>query len=142
MAEYKLNANIGTVLYKGIPVVSVLFFYFKNTIIPYFSGSDHKYWYTSANNVVYYELMKHACELDLEYFDFGRSREGTGPAKFKEYMGFEPIPLHYYYYSRNHKNIPNITPSNKKFNLVSQIWSHLPLFLTKSVGPLIVKRIP
>ena len=142
MTEYKSNAKIGTVFFNDIPVVSAQFFYFRNTIMPYFSGSDHKYWHTNANNVLYYELMKHARELDLEYFDFGRSRKGTGPAKFKEYMGFKATPLHYYFYSRRHENIPNITPSNKKFNLVSQVWSHLPLIFTKSVGPLIVKRIP
>ena len=30
-------------------------------------------------------------------FDFGRSREGTGPYNFKRHCGFEPVPLPYQY---------------------------------------------
>ena len=98
--------------------------------------------FTNANNLMYFELMKYALKIGLRNFDFGRSRINTGSGKFKQNMGFEPTPLHYYFFSPNQDQIPNINPSNRKFDLISKIWTKLPLPLTEFLGPKIVKRIP
>ncbi len=142
MQEFGEQAGIMTVFTENIPAASVLFFCYRETILPYFSGSDDNYFYTNANNIMYYELMKYAVGKGLKYFDFGRSRKNTGSAKFKENMGFEPTTLHYnFYLSKSHK-VPNISPSNSRFNLVTKIWSKLPLTVTCYLGPKIVKYIP
>ena len=43
-----------------------------------------------ANELVYYELMRHALARGCTRVDFGRSKVGTGPARFKKNWGFEP----------------------------------------------------
>ncbi|MBN2366690.1 MAG: FemAB family PEP-CTERM system-associated protein [Calditrichaeota bacterium] len=142
LIEFREQAGIMTVYTNGIPAASVLFFYYQDTILPYFSGSDDHFFHTNANNVMYYELMKHALDKGLKYFDFGRSRKNTGSSKFKENMGFTPMPLHYNYYLRSSEEIPDISPSNNRFQLAIKMWSHLPLPVTKFLGPKLVKYLP
>lgn len=136
------NAGILTIYYNSIPVSSVIFFSFRNILIPYFSGADNKYNYTNMNNVMYYELMKYAIKEGYKHFDFGRSRKDTGSGKFKKNMGFEAKPLHFYFYMHKQENIPNISPSNRKFQLIMNTWSKLPLFMTKFLGPKLIKLFP
>ena len=140
--EFKDNAGILFIEFDQKIIAGVLYFIFKDTIYPYFSGSNEKYNFTNSNNVMYYELMKFALRIGLRNFDFGRSRINTGAGKFKKNMGFEETPLYYYYYSLNQKEIPNLSPSNKRFDIFSKIWSKLPLSTIELLGPSIVKRIP
>jgi len=142
LAGYGDKAHILSVYYQKKAVASVLFFEYKDILLPYFSGGNSKYNFTNANNVLYFELMKYGLKNGFKYFDFGRSRINSGAGKFKEYMGFTPQNLHYYHSLNSQKEIPNINPSNPKFNLVSKIWSTLPLSLTEYLGPKIVKKIP
>ncbi len=141
-AGYGDNAGVLTVLYQNMPAAGIFYFKYKDVLMPYFSGSNSKYNFTNANNVLYFELMKYGLNNGFKYFDFGRSRVNSGSGKFKQYMGFTPQSLHYYHYLTGQKEIPNINPSNPKFNLASSIWSKLPLRLTELLGPTIVKRIP
>ena len=89
LSEFDNKAKILTVFYRERPAASVLFFEYKDTLLPYFSGANSKYYNTNANNVLYYELMKYGLERNFKFFDFGRSRKQTGSAKFKENMGFK-----------------------------------------------------
>jgi hypothetical protein len=57
-------------------------------------------------------------------------------------MGFEPENLHYQYVLRKLGEVPRINPSNPKFELPRRIWSHLPLGVTKAVGPRLLRFIP
>lgn len=142
MTEFGDESSIMTAYYKNIPISTVLYFYFKDTCLPYFSGSDAQYLYTGANNVLYYELMKEARSRDYHYFDFGRSRVDSGAGAFKKNMGFSPTPLNYYYYLHNASEIPDISPTSSKFSQVVEIWKRQPLFLTKILGPRLVKYFP
>jgi hypothetical protein len=40
------------------------------------------------------------------------------------------------------KELPNLNPTNPRFEKMIQIWKHLPLGVTKVVGPMIVKNLP
>ena len=57
-------------------------------------------------------------------------------------QGFNPQPLYYQYYLHRIKEIPNINPSNPKFDLPKSIWQRLPLPITKWLGPKLVRGIP
>jgi len=140
--EFGPKSNIIMTCYQKKEISGVLFFEFKNTLYPYFSGSDLKYNFTSASNVMYFDLMKYGLNNGFKFLDFGRSRIGTGAGKFKENMGFIAQPLHYYHYLTDNTEIPNMNPSNQKFALISRMWMHLPLPITEYLGPKIVKRIP
>ncbi len=142
VSQFKDQAGILTIYYQEKPVSAVIYFIYNDTILPYFSGADHRFNFTNANNIMYFELMKYALQQNLKKFDFGRSRSGTGPASFKKNMGFESQPLNYNFIMFKSDHIPNISPSNKKFNLATQMWKNLPLPVIKIIGPHVVKRIP
>ncbi len=125
------------------PVAGVVSYIFRDEIVPYFSGSLPEGMSKNANNVMYLKLMEYAIERGLRRFDFNRTRrDNYGPHAFKRYHGFEPSPLHYQISLNKAKELPNLSPSNRKFVLAGRVWSKLPLWLTRSAGGRITKWIP
>jgi len=139
---YAGRIDVQNTLFEGQVVASVLNFYYRGTVVPYYSGCDENYFFTQCNNVMYCDLMEAAVERGFKRFDFGRSRREAGPYQFKINMGFVPQPLHYQYVLLGLKEMPRINPSNPKFELPRRIWSRLPLGVTKFVGPQLLKYIP
>ncbi len=90
---------------------------------------------------MYWELMRHSCERGLRVFDYGRSKQGTGPYSFKKNWGFEPAPLHYEYHLVKAREMPDISPMNPKYRLFINAWKRLPLPITRMIGPLIARNL-
>jgi hypothetical protein len=86
--------------------------------------------------------MKYGCENGYKLFDFGRSKIDTGSYDFKRHWGFEPEPLPYQYFLNRIDEIPNISPANPKYQKKIEMWQKMPFWLTKIIGPRIVKYIP
>src|SRR5205814_1144155 len=74
-------------------------------------------------------------------FDFGRSKEGTGPYDFKRNWGFEPAPLAYEYCLYRRKSIPENNPLNPKYRALIALWRHLPIGVANAIGPHVVKSL-
>ena len=141
-AEFGDAMDVQHVLFEDRVVCCVLNFWWRNMVVPYYSGSALEYFFTQCNNVMYCDLMEEALRRGAHLFDFGRSRRDTGAYSFKVNMGFEPKTLHYQYVLLGLREVPKINPANPKFELPRRIWSHLPLAVTKFVGPQLLKYIP
>lgn len=120
---------------------SVLSFYFRDEILPYYAGDDESARHLAANDFKYWELMRHACERGCKLFDYGRSKEGTGPYAFKKNWGFEPQPLHYEYCLYKRDAIPQNNPNNPKYKLFIAAWRRMPIGLANWLGPHIVRNL-
>jgi len=142
MEEYKNDVSIFSTFYKGKKINSLMVFYYKNTVMPYYIGYDRNYLCYSPNNFILWKLIEYSCENKYKYYDLGRSREGSGSFHFKKNMGVEPIPLHYQFFLNLEKDIPNISPSNKKFGIVQNTWQKLPPSFAKALGPKLVRYFP
>ncbi len=142
MHVFNDKCKILSVMYNGRMVAAVMTFFFKKTVIPYYSGALRYSFKYAVNDFMYWELMKYGCEKGFNVFDFGRSKKGTGSYNFKRHWGFEQIPLHYQYYLVKQKEMPDLNPLNPKFRLMISLWKKLPLPITKAVGPMIVRNIP
>ena len=70
------------------------------------------------------------------------SPPGEGTFKFKEQWGAQPVPLHWEYKLCQGTELPNIGPTNPKFQLAIELWKRLPLSVATRLGPGIVKGIP
>ncbi|RMF99164.1 MAG: FemAB family PEP-CTERM system-associated protein [Gammaproteobacteria bacterium] len=125
----------------GRPVASVLSFYFRDEVLPYYGGGSAAARALSANDFMYWELMCHAAARGVRRFDFGRSRVGAGSYHFKRHWGFEPEPLHYQYHLRQGQALPNASPDNPRFQLAIRCWQRLPLRLTTWLGPLVARQL-
>jgi FemAB-related protein (PEP-CTERM system-associated) len=140
--EFGDRSTILTVTLEGTPIASVFVFLFRDTVLPYYSGSLAQYNRYHPNNFMYLRLMEYGVRQGYHFFDFGRSRKDTGPYRFKKHQGFTPQPLYYQYYLHRVEEIPNVNPSNPKFDLPKSIWRKLPLRTTKWLGPKLVRGIP
>lgn len=123
-------------------VAAVMSFYFKDTVMPYYSGSKPEFYHAGVNNFMYRELMRLAADRGFKRFDFGRSKLGTGACEFKRGWRMNERSLPYKFFLVRAKKMPNLNPANPKFNMMIETWKHLPLWLTKLIGPKIVRNFP
>jgi len=123
------------------PLSSVLSFYWRDEVLPYYAGDDWAAREAAANDFKYWELMRRAYERGLQVFDYGRSKVGTGPYAFKKNWGFEPTPLHYEYRLYQRDSVPQNNPSNAKYRLMIEAWKRLPLPVANWLGPHIVRHL-
>ena len=141
-AEFGADCEILTVCTaEGKPLSSVLSFYFRDEVLPYYAGDDESARDYAANDFKYWELMRRACARGLKVFDYGRSKQGTGPYAFKKNWGFEPTPLHYEYCLYKRDSIPQNNPNNGKYKLMISVWRRMPLSLANWLGPFVVRNL-
>jgi len=98
--------------------------------------------------------MKFAAQSGMNTFDFGRSKKGTGAYAFKKKWNPKITDLDYQVFLVmrktapnfsllvKRKTAPNFSPANPKFEVATKAWSRLPLWLTKKLGPRVVRWIP
>lgn len=125
----------------GTPQSSVLSFYFRDEVLPYYAGDAVSARELAANDFKYWDLMRRACERGCRVFDYGRSKLGTGPFSFKKNWGFEPQPLSYEYRLYKRDAIPQNNPMNPKYRAFIAMWKRLPLPVANALGPYIVRNL-
>ncbi len=122
-------------------IASVMSFYFRDEVLPYYGGGTSQAREVAGNDFMYWEVMRRACERGLRVFDYGRSKRGTGSFDFKKNWGFEPQRLHYKYLLIKGKSVPDHNPLNPKYQMFIKLWQRMPLRLANAVGPHIVKSL-
>ena len=120
---------------------SVLSFYFRDEVLPYYAGDDEDARDLAANDFKYWELMRRACARGIKVFDYGRSKQGTGSYAFKKHWGFEAQPLHYEYQLYRRDAVPQNNPSNAKYRLFIEAWRRMPIGVANWLGPHIVRNL-
>jgi len=139
--EFGEACDVVTIMHAGKPVAAVINFYFRDEVLPYYGGGRSEARDLAANDFMYWEVMRRACERGYRIFDFGRSKVGTGAFAFKKNWGFEPTPLTYEFRLIKSETIPEVNPLNPKFRAFIAMWRRMPLPLTKLIGPYIVRGI-
>ncbi len=129
------NCEILTITQQGQTVASVMSFYFRNQVLPYYGGGTEAARGCKGNDFMYWELMRRAAGRGITLFDYGRSKIGTGSYDFKKNWGFVPEPLYYEYYLVKSEALPDINPLNPKYRLLINTWQRLPLWLSQWIGP-------
>lgn len=142
LREFGTDAEVLTVTGPtGQPLSSVLSFYFRDEVLPYYAGDHVDARDLAANDFKYWELMRRACARGLKVFDYGRSKQGTGSYSFKKNWGFEPQPLFYEYRLFKRDSIPQNNPNNPKYKLMIAAWQRMPIGLANWLGPHIVRNL-
>jgi FemAB-related protein (PEP-CTERM system-associated) len=139
--EFAACSDIVTVSHGGTAVASVLNFYFRDEVLPFYGGGVRAARALAANDFMYWEVMRRACERGCRIFDFGRSKLGTGSFAFKCNWGFKPMPLVYQFRLARGHAMPNLNPLNPKLAVLIAVWKRLPLAVANRVGPFIVRGI-
>jgi FemAB-related protein (PEP-CTERM system-associated) len=135
------ESEILTITHQDRLVASVLSFYFRDEVLPYYGGGTKLARELAGNDFMYWEVTRRACKKGIKTFDFGRSKKGTGSHDFKRNWGFEPTPLAYEYKLVRGKAVPDHNPLNPKYRLFISMWQRLPLPLANLIGPYVVKSL-
>ncbi len=136
------RCELALVRHEGRPVASLLSFYFRDEVLPYYAGSIPEARALKAHDFMYWRSMCHARSTrGSRIYDFGRSKAGTGPFSFKKNWGFEPMPLQYEYWLREGESLPELNPSNPKYRRVIDTWKRLPLPLANRLGPMLSRHL-
>jgi FemAB-related protein (PEP-CTERM system-associated) len=140
--EFEPDCDIQTVSSaSGAPLSSVLSFYFRDEVLPYYAGDALAARELAANDFKYWALMCNAHRRGCRLFDYGRSKRGTGSFSFKKNWGFEAQPLHYEYCLYKRDAVPQNNPANAKYRLLIETWRRMPLALANVLGPVVVRSL-
>ena len=140
--EFPNESRILNVRREGRTVASVLTFYFRDEVLPYYGGSLREAYRYGVNDFMYWSLLLDGMERGFRLFDFGRSKRGSGSFEFKRHWGFEPTALHYQYDLVGRRTIPDLSPKNPRFSLAIDAWKRMPLWLSRRLGPALVRYFP
>lgn len=96
----------------------------------------------NMNMWMYRQILSYAIREKYQFFDFGRSTKDAGTYRFKKQWGTTEVQHYWYYLTDSEKHLSETNPDNPKFKAVIYVWQRLPVWLTKLIGPPVVKQIP
>lgn len=135
------KSDILTVFHANQPVASVLSFYYRGAVMPYWGGGIWAARGLRANDRMYFELMRHARHLGCTHFDFGRSKTDSGAWHFKKNWGFEPEPLSYASWHQDDAEPRDTDPNSPRYAARIALWKRLSPALANRLGPVIARGL-
>jgi FemAB-related protein (PEP-CTERM system-associated) len=143
LANFGKMADIREVLLGERVVAAVLTLYFRGQVFPYYGASDAAYNAQAPSTYMYFDLMRSTAGDGYTYFDFGRSKKFSGGSyDFKSHWGMEVRDLPYEMLLVGRKQLPNYTPNNPAFRAPIALWRRVPLWITRLIGPHLVRLVP
>ncbi len=139
--EFGDACEIVSISGEGALHSSLISFYFRDQVLPYYGGGLPVSRQSKAMDFMYYDLMCRAAGAGVRVFDFGRSKNDSGPYNYKRHWGFEPQPLHYQYFLVNSESLPEINVTNPRYELMIRCWKKLPLKVSQIIGPMLSKYL-
>lgn len=140
-AEFGDDVDVLTVRHEGRVVASVMNYYFRDQVLPFYGGGIAAARHLAANDFMYWEVMRRAVERGCRLFDFGRSKVDTGSYRFKKHWGFEPEPLRYEYHLVRAREMPDLNPNNPKYRVFVNAWKRLPVGVSRALGPWLARGL-
>ncbi|MFT2090406.1 FemAB family XrtA/PEP-CTERM system-associated protein [Paraglaciecola sp. 2405UD69-4] len=140
--NYGDNIILSVVYSENIPVgAGIVLVNGKKACIPW-ASTVSEYNRLAPNMMLYWSLLQHVSNTNVEEFDFGRSTFNEGTYKFKRQWGAKPQPLKWsnLIADNQEKSESNIKVSKVR-ELVENVWSKLPLKVTTVIGPMIRRHI-
>ncbi|GGW62590.1 FemAB family XrtA/PEP-CTERM system-associated protein [Alishewanella tabrizica] len=136
------HTEILTVRKDGKAVSSVLSFFYKGQVLPYYGGGIKAARELKSNDYMYFQLMCHAkVNKECNSYDFGRSKLDSGAYQYKKHWGMEPQLLPYQFHLVTAKKLPNLSPKNPKYQFFIKAWQRLPLSVSQWLGPMLSRYL-
>jgi FemAB-related protein (PEP-CTERM system-associated) len=137
--EFPNSTRVAEAYHHHECIGTIFLLEFKDTIISGWGASDIHFTQFHHNYLLYWEVIHDACKRNFSAFDFGRSIKDEGTYIFKTGWGAEPFQIYYHYFPARIFDTKKINPNRQIF---AEIWKHLPLVVSKHLGPIIRRNIP
>ena len=142
LKQFPNNCRLQLVYLNNRPVSCGFLLHYKNVVEIPWASTLQSVNHLSINMLLYWQVLQFAIQSGADWFDFGRSSVDAGTYKFKRQWGAEPIMHRWHFALPEGEELPQLNPNNPKFKLMIAVWQRLPIWLTKLIGPPVVKNIP
>ncbi|MDP3481452.1 MAG: GNAT family N-acetyltransferase, partial [Desulfoprunum sp.] len=133
---FREHAFICLVTFRAQPVAAGFMFTFRDEIKNPWASSLKEFRHLNSNMILYWEMMRFACEQKMRCFDMGRSSLGASTYRFKKQWGPEENQLYWYNWFLDDQEM-----SKKPETLTIQFWNRLPMIAANFLGPLVRRNI-
>jgi FemAB-related protein (PEP-CTERM system-associated) len=141
LTQFPDRSELGIVRLGAKPVSCCLLLHGWGTTEVPSASSLRAYNSTCANMLLYWTMLERAMARGQTEFDFGRSSPDSPTFRFKKQWGAQPHQAIWNHYLRQ-GTASDMRPTNPKYGRAVRIWQKLPLWLTRLMGPTIVRGIP
>lgn len=124
------------------PIAAAFNGYYRDTVEGMWAGTDAAFRELQPSYVLYWAMIKHACENGYRHFHLGRSTVGSGGEAFKMKWNADSKQLYWHYYLQHGQPMPQLNVDNPRYRLAIRLWSRLPLRVTTLIGPPLARGIP
>jgi FemAB-related protein (PEP-CTERM system-associated) len=141
LAAFPDSAELCVMRDRARPVGAALLLHGRGVTEVPSASSLREYNPSCANMAMYWRLLVRAVERRQQVFDFGRSTADGNTFRFKKQWGAAPHPAVWQYHVIR-GDVGDLRPDNPRYHRAIHLWQQLPLFVTRFVGPRIVRGIP
>lgn len=142
LAAWPARSHIVVVYLKGRPVACAFLMGHGDLLEIPWASTLRRVNALGVNMYLYWEVLSLAIAEGYGYFDFGRSTEDAGTYRFKKQWGAQPVRHHWHYWLPAGQALPQLNPDNPKYRLMIAVWQRLPVFVTRLIGPPVVRNLP
>jgi lipid II:glycine glycyltransferase (peptidoglycan interpeptide bridge formation enzyme) len=114
----------------------------RDTVLVPWASSLREHRPLSPNMLLYWAMIESAIAGGATVFDFGRSSRDGGTHLFKRQWGAEDVPLHWEYILLTKDVLPDQGASNPRLELFIRAWKHLPVGVSRWLGPRVIRNVP
>lgn len=111
-----------------------------STVYQWKVANDYEHRELNGGSLLVWKSLEWTCENGFDAYEFGRTREGSGVYMFKKSFGGAKTwydDLHYFPDSSG--SLPH--PDDEKYDQLKEVWSRLPIPVTRLVGPRLRKDV-
>ena len=136
------NTSIYSCDLAGKPVAVAMIGHFNGVVEGMWAGARQELRHLDANYVLYWEMLRDACQAGHKLFHLGRSTSHSGAEQFKSKWNAEVRQLYWYFHRPDGGPMPQLNVDNPKYQLAIAAWRRLPLPATRLIGPRLARLIP
>lgn len=127
-------------VFDGKAIGGIMAFHFMKKLYWFNNVLDREYAKLNPTNLLLWKLIKWGVQNDFAMLDLGQTRpEDKGIYNFKSGWAGRKVPLENHVLMMKNVEIPD--PLQRKYVVLSRLWSLLPQALTERVGPSLIRSI-
>ena len=142
LREFPGETAIFVVMCGDRPAATAFNAYCQGTVEGMWAGIHQDFRKLQPMYVLYWEMIKHACEKGCSQYHFGRSSVESGGENFKKKWNLQEQQLYWQYSLFLSRKLPELNVDNPKYQLAMMGWRRLPMRLTLLLGPYLSRSIP
>ena len=142
VAESFPDAWLGCAWQGDRPIACGLAFRWGNELEMTWASSLAAYSRVAPNMLLYWSFLERAVAERVTLFNFGRCTPDSGTHRFKRQWGSRDEPLFWYQWTPAGEPAATPSPDQGHYAWGPRLWKHLPVGLSRVLGPWIVRSIP